>query len=272
MRRAGTRRGSSEIETKLGVLRGQITEAEAELIEREAELVDLRAELHAFQLEYDTRVGRKLEQLAAVKEEIGHRWQRINLYRQWGPKGPPRPDYIPVEEQYRRIWQQPPAPLSPPPPPAPDEATEGQIKRLYRELCHRFHPDLVTDRSEQAWRTEVMCAINAAYAARSLVELQTLARQPDRPPAAEIRTDEQRLAALQERLRQIERRLREVEREIQELTDSPEIALSVEIQMARWEGRDLLAEMAAEAEAALAEKRLELDMLKAEMERLGLGD
>jgi chromosome segregation ATPase len=272
MRRAGARHGPSEAETQLGLLREQIAEAEAELIEREAELVDLRAELHAFQLEYDLQVGRTLEELAAIKEESDRRRRRINLYRQWGPKGPPRPGYIPVEEQYRRIWQQPPAPPPPPPPPPPDEATEGQIKRLYRELCHRFHPDLVTDRAEQAWRTEVMRAINAAYAARSLVELQTLAQQPDRAPAAEISTDAQRLAALQERLRQIEHRLREVEREIQELMDSPEIALSVEVKMARWGGRDLLAEMAAEAEAELAEKRAELDALKAEMERLGLGD
>jgi hypothetical protein len=270
MRRTSDRHGLSELEEQLTHLHGQIAEAEAELVEREAELVDLRTELYAFGLEYDTRVGHKLAELSAVEEEIRRCRQQISLYRQWGPKGPPQSNYVPVEEQYRRAWQQPPAPPPPPPPQPIDETTEAQIKTLYRQLCHRFHPDLATDRSEQAWRTEVMRTVNAAYAARSLAELQRLAEQPDRPPATQVSSDEQRLAAMQERLQQIERRLREVEQEIRELMDGPEMALSLEVKLARWDGRDLLAEMAAEAEATVAQKRAELDALEAEMERFGL--
>jgi hypothetical protein len=272
MRRTNARYNPSELEEQLAHLRGQIAETEGELIEREAELVDLRAGMYAFSLEYDRRVGRILEELSAVEEEIKEQQRRISLYQQWGPKGPPQSNYIPVEEQYRRAWQQSPMP-SPPPPPQPiDKATEAQIKTLYRQLCHRFHPDLVANRVEQTWRTEMMQAINAAYAARSLIELQKMAEQPDRPPAVQISTDKERLVALQGRLRQIERRLQEVEQEIQELMDSPDMALSLEVKLARWDGRDLLAEMAAEAEAMLAQKRSELDALKAEMEQLGLTD
>ena len=116
----------------------------------------------------------------------------------------------------------------------------------------------------------MMQAINAAYAARSLVELQKMAEQPDRPPAVQTSTDTERLVALQERLQQIERRLQKVEQEIRELTDGPDMALSIEVKLARWDGRDLLAEMAAEAEAMLTQKRAELDALKAEIEQLGL--
>jgi hypothetical protein len=270
MRKTSAQHSQFELEEQLAHLREQVAEAEAELVEHEAELVDLRIELHAFSLEYDTRVGRKIEELAAIEEEIKRCRQRISLHRQWGPKGPPQVNYIPVEEQYRRAWQQPQGPPPPPPPQPIDEATEAQIKTLYRQLCHRFHPDLAADRVEQTWRTEMMQAVNAAYAARSLVELQKLAEQPDRAPTIQTSTDKERLIALQERLRQIEHRLQEVEREIREITDSPDMVLSLEVKLAQWDGRDLLTEMAEETEAVLTQKRSELEALRVEMEQLDL--
>ncbi|MFQ6101504.1 MAG: J domain-containing protein [Anaerolineae bacterium] len=259
-------------EEQLAHLRQQVGAAEAELIEREAELVDLRAESFAFQLEYDTRVGRKAAELEEVEAEIKRCRQRISQYRQWGAGSPSQSGipagYVPVEEQYRRIWQQPRKPPPPPPAEPVDEATEAQIKTLYRQLCRRFHPDLVQDPVEQAWRTEMMTAVNAAYGARSLVELQALAETPDRLPLVEAGTDEQRLAALRDKLQQIQRRLWEVEQELRELTNSQMIELSLEVKLAQRQGRDLLAEMAADVEEDLARKRVVLDSLVAELEQL----
>ncbi|NIO71407.1 MAG: hypothetical protein GTN71_20835, partial [Anaerolineae bacterium] len=241
---------------------------------REAELVDLRVELSAFRLEYDTRVGRKVAELEEVEAEIKRCQQRISQYRQWGPGGPPQTRtgaaYVPVEEQYRRTWQQPEEPPSPPPAEPVDAATEAQIKKLYRQLCRRFHPDLTQDTQERAWRTEMMTAINAAYAARSLVELQALAEKPDRSPSAETGTDEQRLAALRDRLQQIQRRLREVKQESRELTNSPTMQMNLDVKFAQRQGRDLLAEMAADVEKDLARKRVELDFLVAQLKQLGI--
>ncbi len=261
-------------EEQLALLRQQIEAAETELIEREAELVDARAEMYAFQLEYDTRVGRTAAELEAVEAELERCHKRISEYREWGPDGPPQtPDgtpYISVEEQYRRAWQQPETP-PPPRPAAPvSAATEAQIKKLYRQLCRRFHPDLAQDATERACRTEMMTAINATYSARSLVELETLAEKPDCSPAAQIGTDEQRLAALRDKLQQVERRLREAEQEIRELMNSPAIDLRLSIKFTRRQGRDLLAEMAADVEKELAQKRVELDLTLAYMKELGV--
>jgi hypothetical protein len=158
-------------EEQLTHLRGQIEAAEAELIDREAELVDLRVASLAFRLEYDTRVGRRIAELEEIEAGIERCRQRISQYRQWGPDGPPQTRsgqaYVPVEEQYRRTWQQPKGPAPPRPAEPLDAATEAQIKSLYRQLCRRFHPDLVQDAAERAWRTEMMTTVNAAYAARS---------------------------------------------------------------------------------------------------------
>jgi predicted nucleic acid-binding Zn-ribbon protein len=261
-------------EEQLARLRQQIEAAEAELANREAKLVDLRVELSAFRLEYDTRVGRKVTELEEVEAEIQRCQQRISQYRQWGAGGPPKTRtgaaYVPAEEQYRRTWQQPEEPPSPPPAKPVDAATKAQIKKLYRQLCRRFHPDLTQDAAERAWRTEMMTAVNAAYAARSLVELQALTEKPDRSPSVETGTDEQRLAALRDRLQQIQRRLREVEQEIRELTNSPTMQMNLDIKFAQRQGRDLLAEMAADVEKDLTRKRVELDFLVAQLKQLGI--
>ena len=262
------------IEEQLVHLRQQIETVETELIEREAELVDLRAETYAFRLEYDTRIGRRVAELEEVEAEIERCQRRISEYREWGPGGPPHTldgtPYISVEEQYRRTWQQPETPPPPRPAGPVSAATEARIKRLYRQLCRRFHPDLAQDAAERAWRTEMMTAVNAAYAARSLVELQALAETSDRSLSAETGTDEQRLSALRDRLQQVERRLREVAQEIRDLTNSPAIGLSLDVKLARRQGRDLLAEMAADVEKELAQKRVELDLMLAYMKQLGI--
>jgi predicted nucleic acid-binding Zn-ribbon protein len=267
---------SYAVEQQLAHLRQQIEAAETELVHREAELVDLRVEFSAFRLEYDTRVGRKVAELEEIEAEIKRCRQQISQYRQWGPSGPPPSrtgaPYVPVEEQYRRTWRQPEEPPSPPPAEPVDAATETQIKKLYRQLCRRFHPDLTQDLEERAWRTEMMTAINAAYAARSLVELQSLAEKPDRSPSAETGTDEQRLAALRDKLRQIRRRLREVEQEIRELMDGSTMQMSLNVKFAQRQGRDLLAEMAADVERDLERKRVELDFLVAQLKQLGITD
>jgi uncharacterized protein with von Willebrand factor type A (vWA) domain len=151
-----------------------------------------------------------------------------------------------------------------------DAATEARVKKLYRQLCRRFHPDLVQNPAEQTWRTEIMTAINAAYAARSLVELQALAERPDRSPSVEIDVDEQRLAALHDRLQQIQRRLGEVKQETRELMNGSEVELSLDVKLAWRQGRDLLAEMAADVEEQLARKRVELDLMLAYMKELGI--
>lgn len=271
----GGRYGSPTPEQeKLAFLRQEIEAAESELVEREAELLDLRAEYHAFQLRYEARLGRKLTELEKVERELARCRQRIDAYRQWGPEGPsfvlPGQAYIPVDEQYRRTWQEPRLKKPPPPRRPVSEAIEADIKKLYRQLCRRFHPDLAREEQERAWRTRVMAAVNAAYSERNLAELQALAARPDRPEAAEPQTDQQVLVALREKLRQIRRRLEEVNREIRELTHSEMVKLSLDARLAQRQGRDLLAELARQVGQDLLRKQVELDLILDQMRELGI--
>jgi curved DNA-binding protein CbpA len=154
-------------------------------------------------------------------------------------------------------------PTLPPPPPSPTDETE--IRRLYRQLARRFHPDLGADELDRARRTEKMAAINAAYAARSLAELVALAQTLE----VERSTFEVSVEALQAELERCQRRLREIERELRQIPHRPSVQLSIEVKLARRRGRDLLGELAAEMERKVARKTVERDMLKAQFDQLG---
>jgi hypothetical protein len=268
--------GARTIEEQLAALRDEIAAKEVELVDREAELADLRVEMHAFQLKYEVLIGRKMAALEALEADIARCKKQISDYRQWGGRGPPKmrdgQTFVPVEEQYRRTWQDPPPP-EPwfPPPPMPAAAVKD-LKTLYRQLCRRFHPDLSQDPQERAWRTEMMAAVNAAYEAQSLVELQALAARPTRPPGRDAARggDRQRLEALRGQLRHIRDRIREVEGEIYDLTHGSLVEMSLQVKLASRDGQDLLAEMSAEVEKDLERKRAELDFLRAQLRQLGI--
>ena len=259
-------------EGQLAGLRNQIAALEAELVEKQTELADLRVQSAAFELEYETKVGRKYRALEETEAAIERCKKRIADYRQWGDKRPKTrwgTDYVSVEEQYRRTWRDPapPGPAFPPPPVSPTQTRE--LRTLYRQLCRRYHPDLTQDPEERAWRTEMMAEINAAYEARSLTELEALAARPQRSTRTES-ANLQRLEALTDRLKYLQQRVREVEREIDEWMHGPLMDISLEVKLAARQGQDLLSEMAAKVEKDLERKQVELDFLRAQLTQLGI--
>jgi hypothetical protein len=66
----------------------------------------------------------------------------------------------------------------------PDPATDGELRRLYRELAKRFHPDLATEPAERERREEIMLRINAAFRDRDLAGLRRLAGETERDDPA----------------------------------------------------------------------------------------
>jgi len=245
-------------------LRVALDKAHADLIDAEARLADALAEVNAFEFEFEARVGHLWDKLEALEAEVERYQDRIQLLR----KG-----YLPVERQFQRAWKAP-AKDAPRPPARPaDPANEAHVKRLYRQLARRFHPDLAADNADRARRTELMAAVNNAYAARSLVELETLAREADVgiyiEQAGRGQTERQLIQALQEELVRCQRRMREIEREMRSLHQRPSVQLSLEAKLARRQGRELLAEMAADLERRVARRTAERDMLKAQLDQLG---
>jgi len=258
------------VATQLDQLRAALAQAQNDLIEAEAELADRLAEINAFEFEFEARVGYLIDQLEVLEADIQRYMDRIQIARSRQTFGQA---HIPVDQQYRRTWQAPPEEAPTPPPKPLDPAGEVEIKRLYRQLARRFHPDLAVDEADRARRTEKMAAINDAYAARSLTELVALAQQPDTTidigPTRRGQTEAQLVDALKAEITRCQRRLQEIDRELRDLRYRPSVEFSLEVKAARRQGRDLLAEMAAELEQKIARKSAERDMLKTQFDQLG---
>jgi hypothetical protein len=258
---------------RLTQLRLAVEVARRELIEAEAELADRRADIEAFAFEYEAAVGVLLVQLERVDAEVKDYLDRIQQRRNEKTFGT---SFSSVEEQYRKTWRS--TPTMPPPKKKVfvSENTEAQIKKLYRQLARRYHPDLAANEAERDFRTSRMTAVNDAYAARSLAELMALARELETKGQGEFASEQvagvDLIKALEEELARCQRRLLQIDLEMQSLYTHHLVELSTEVKFGKQQGRDILAEMAAEVARQLARKTVERDMIKSQFDDLDTGN
>jgi hypothetical protein len=258
------------MQEQLRSLRQALSEKQDSLIEAEAELADRLAEVNAFEFEFEARVGHLMDALEALETEVRRYNERIQIARNKQVFGYA---HISVDDQYQRAWQAPPSSAPTPPPQPLSPAGETEIKKLYRQLARRFHPDLAVDESDRVRRTEKMQSINDAYAARSLPELMALSEEPDAVidigRRGDRQTEKQMVEALKAELARCENRLLQISKELRSLRYRPSVELSLSVKAASLQGRDLLAEMGSEFERKVAQKTAERDMLKAQLDQLG---
>lgn len=259
----------SPADPELASLQAALSDRQEKVAALELDLLNSRLELAAFNLELDRRLGhfqRRLETLEAELAEARRLAARRTL---WGERAasPDLPDDSVA--QYQRVWGTGPAPDLPPLPPsqpAPDPNTDAELKRLYRLLAKRLHPDLSTDPVEKERRAGLMAEVNAAYAARDLPALRRLARlsedaaPPAPPPAPPTRAET--LAALRAEIDRLDALALRLEQELDALAATPAVQLKLEALFARRAGRDLIAEMAADLQAAISRAEADLAALR----------
>jgi hypothetical protein len=153
---------------------------------------------------------------------------------------------------------------------APPFRPDDDLKRHFRRLAQQIHPDRASDDADRAWRTQLMSEANRAYRhgnRRALDEIASLWAESRRASATPATDDDAAghrtasaavspaptfLAAEIDRLRA---RLGEIERELQRIFGSRLYELFVTARQAARQGRDLLTEMAAQLDAAIAQLR-----------------
>ncbi|MBI5671047.1 MAG: J domain-containing protein [Chloroflexi bacterium] len=259
-----------DIHAQITRLQAVIAQQEAEAAQLEAEVLLLERELDDFAALYERVVGTARAKLDAARAAIDE-LERRRYLEQYADLPPPEPDrplgFIPVAEQYRRVWLDPP-PVEPPPPSA-DKPRESpfaddpatRLKRLYRALARRYHPDLAKNPADRDYRTRLMVLINEAYEGRDLEALQLLAEQPgtaspDLPVAA------LRLRRLQQTSAALQQRIDDLRAEQSRLIHSDWMRLKTEAALARRKGRDLLRDLADELEREYATAMMLLQRLR----------
>lgn len=103
----------------------ELAALETELAQRELDVATLQAELHAFEREYLRVVGIRYTEFDRIEAQIAEYMAYLESSR----------DFKPSES----------------------------LKKLYREVAKRIHPDLTTDEEERSRRQQLMAEANQAY-------------------------------------------------------------------------------------------------------------
>jgi len=228
----------------------ELTELEERLGKKELELATFRAELNAFEAMYMRIVGVKYAELDEIEAKLAEAKLQENPT-----------DKVAQEEATQARAQA-------------DESKEtlGQVhegfekfiptdtlKKLYREVAKRIHPDLAEDDSERLKREDLMARANRAYQEGDNEKLRAiLAEWEDSPESVKGKGAGAELVRLIRKIAQVEDRLRTIELEIVHIKKSDLYKLKNKVEKAEIQGRDLLSEMAekVEKEISKAKKRL----------------
>jgi chromosome segregation ATPase len=215
--------------------REELAAIRATLAERELELVDLRRQLAAFE-------GRYLRQVGALYAELDEWKARISELRaRLDPSHASKAQAEEAREQARQTYEDAHGQSSE----THEFAPSPELKRLYREVARRVHPDLATDDADRERRTRFMAEANRAYAAGDADALRRILDEFQ--DGAETATGEGIGAELIRIIRQISQaiaRLAAIEHEIATLRESEIAKLARDFEKAIEENRDLLAELA----------------------------
>lgn len=232
-----TRRQTPE-EKELHKKLSELAALEVELAQRELDLATLQAELRTFENRYLRIVGVRYTKLDEIEAQIAEALARLNPKdskakkqaaeaRTKAQESTQTTDNIQEPKQQNQF--------------KPSES----LKKLYREVAKRIHPDLATDEEERTRRQHLMAEANRAYKEGDEERLEAILREwessPESVKGEGTGTD---LVRAIRKIAQVEERLRTIEVEIVQLKESDLYKLKTKVEEAEKEGRDLLADMA----------------------------
>lgn len=255
-------------------LRAELENLMPQLVDSEAELAERHAAINAFEFRLRARLSPLTRKLSVLDEEIrelrrqlrwfGEGWhaEAANDAAAWA-----RGQSATEEGEYR--YRETPTTARP----EQDEDTRAEMKKLYRQLARRFHPDTAVDEPDRAYRTQMMMAINAAYAAGDLPKLHELAESPENNHQLDYSQADQKLAeTLLREVTRIKRRLAEIKQEVARLEKHESAKMMKKMALAEADGRDYLAELEKQMRDLLAERLAQRDSLQVQVESLEMGE
>jgi len=256
-----------------------LQKARNELQTLQGELDELTRQILTFETQVDSYLGDLLDQLSELNAEtltLNEELRHIRDQRLFGAElmryldGAPRParpinlsDIPPMELHTRNSIH-----LN------TDNASTSpsllipDIKKLYRKLAHRYHPDLVHNDVDRQHANEQMAEVNQVSRAGDLPKLMKLAglgitygmdlHSPPSPPALNSQESSSELT-------QVEHKINQLRQQITRLSNLPIIKLSLEVKLARHQRRDRLRELEAELRYKVARKVAERDYLRSQI-------
>jgi hypothetical protein len=220
--------------------REELAELESRLAEREPALANLHSALRAFEARYLGAVGQRYDELAKIEKEI-------------------------AQLQGLEFDDEDPISL------ADDEVGCGQnrffhsdkLKKLYREVARKFHPDLSSCPQERQHRHQLMVEINRAYETGAEDRLEELLEAGASLESVEIGgAMSAEMILLVRRIAEARQRLGGIESEIEEIVTSEIYKIKLRVENAETIGVDLFADLIGQVDRQIKKARARLEHLR----------
>lgn len=216
------------------------------LAERELELTDLRAQLKSFE-------GRYLRQVGVLYAELDD-WE-ANIAEMQASLRPSAAASQQAEETRQRAKET-------------HEATHGEaskaqdfqpsanLRSLFRETAKRLHPDFAKDEADRLLRTRLMAEANMAYSQGDTEALRRILDDfGNSPESVQGEGVGAELVRTIRQIHQARKNIATIEQELVALRASEIARLKHDSETAEQEGRELLAELAADVARGSMESR-----------------
>lgn len=227
-------------EEELKLKRRDLAKLEREVAEKELELSTCKGKLHLFERRYDQMVGVKYAELDEVKAQI------LELASRLYPRSDEfRAGAQSARDRARNFAKDSDEAGSDPPQEESFEPGEN-LKKLFRDVAKKIHPDLAVDEKQKILRHELMSRLNQAYdrldeeAIHAVFLEWEAGRHLEKSETLGIR-----LVKTVRQIAQVKKRLLRIEEEMAEIKNSGMYRLLGKVAAAGKTGGDLLEEMAA---------------------------
>jgi hypothetical protein len=231
--------------------REELAALEAEIAQREPFLAQLQADLLQFERIYLGVVGSRYDDLAKIEQEIA-RLQGLT----------PEEDLSEEGEEGASLGE--------------DAVGCGQnrfhaekLKRLYREVARKFHPDLVQCEIERHHRHQLMVEANHAYQAGAEDRLQELLVAGETLEVASQTPQSAEMIVLLRRISESRSLLSTIEGGIEEILSSELFKLKQRVAVADTVGVNLLDELVSQVDRQIRKANNRLEHLQVLFQQLG---
>ena len=227
--------------TEIARKRAELKDLEARLAEAEPQLATLQSQMRVFETRYLQIIGARYDELGEIETEIAKLQGLL-----------PDDELLDGESL------------------ADDEVGCGQnrfhadkLKKLYREVARKFHPDLAEDDHDRHHCHQLMIEANRAYESGAHEALEALLEAGQTHVAATGSAPE--LIWLTRRVAELKEQVVNAEQELAALTSSELYRLKLRVENAEAMGMDLFVDLLAQVERQIRKARNRLEALQGVM-------